>query len=78
MGFSNPSGVGAGVVWSFASFAANDCADLDLDAERDVRCRKSVTRNDVCGCDSNWPWPNDCGHSEGTASWIALSDAFSP
>lgn len=70
--------MGAGVVCSFASFAASEGALDDLDAERDVRCRKSVTRNDVFGEDSKRPWPKDWGQREGTALWMARRDAFSP
>lgn len=55
MGLSYPSGVGAGVVCSFASFAASDSAVFDFSVDRDLRSRNSVTRKDMLGCDWNLP-----------------------
>jgi hypothetical protein len=46
--------MGAGVLWSLASLEASEGA-FDFEAERPVRCRNSVTRNDVSGWDSNFP-----------------------
>ena len=77
MGFSCCSGIGAGVVWSFASLAASDDVD-DFELDRPVRLRYSVTRKEVEGCEENWPCPSDAGQREGTASWRAFRDACSP
>ena len=45
--------MGAGVVCSFASLEASE-GPVDLE-ERDVRCRKSVTRKDVEDCEVKCP-----------------------
>lgn len=42
------------------------------------RSRKSVTRKEVSGDESKWPHPKACGHKDGTVSWIAFSEAYSP
>lgn len=56
-GVENPSGIGAGVVCSLPSFAANDCLELLLFSEEEsggsvaavVKFKKSVTRNEAPG-----------------------------
>ena len=77
-GLECPSGIGAGVVCSFASFAARDGALGFLVAERGERCRKSVTRNEVPGSEVNVPWPKEAGQRVGTALCRALREACSP
>lgn len=57
-GVDSPGGGGAGVLCSFASFAASDCADEDaLEENRLDRSTKSVTRKWVEGEEVNVPWP---------------------
>jgi hypothetical protein len=56
MGVGYPSGVGAGVVCNFASFAASDVGDSDVAVEDALdespeRSRYSVTRKYVDGED---------------------------
>jgi hypothetical protein len=44
IGVSYPSGMGAGVEWSVASFWASERPEEDVEEERDDRFRKSVAR----------------------------------
>lgn len=75
---------GGGVVWSFASLAANDIPlpspllpdDLD-DPLPPLMSRNSVARKYPSETD-NFPHAKDLGARLGTALWIALSDACSP
>jgi hypothetical protein len=65
-------------VCNFASFWARFGALLDNEDARDERSRKSVTRNEVAGEEEKRPHPKGCGQRDGTASRIALSEAYSP
>ena len=68
-GFRKPSGIGAAVVCSFASFAANDIPEpFSLPDSDDVPLisRKSVTKNAPPGASSRGPWAKLAGHNEGT------------
>ena len=77
-GFEKPSGIGAGVVCSFANLAANDIPD-HFSPPDDVPpiSKKSVTKNAPPAASSRGPCAKLAGHSEGTV-WIALSEACSP
>lgn len=80
-GVVKPSGTGAGVVCSFASFAAKKrpepAAELvDETAER-PKFRKSVARKAPWLAErAPWAWLD--GQREGTIEWIALRDVCSP
>lgn len=57
-GVDSPGGGVAGVVCSFASFAARDGAEVDDDEENRLeRFTKSVTRKCVEGESVSSPWP---------------------
>lgn len=57
-GLDSPGGGGAGVLCSFASFAAKEGADEDaFEANRLDKSTKSVTRKCVEGESVKVPWP---------------------
>jgi len=78
MGLENPLGMGAGVVWSAASFAARE-RPVPPEAVEE-RSRKSMARKCLPGEERRAPWAWERGVKcrVGTAAWRALREKCSP